>query len=228
MTLTGRGPVFDRFWSLRHRHRQTRPSGPGSRAYTRIPPPPPRLRHASSTRHRISNSIEAPLKAVSVPGSNDGATSTRSPPTKSIPRRARNSRSASRAVMPPASGVPVPGASAGSRLSMSKLQIGWAIADHTARLGGGEGHPWSVNSSMPSTRMPLALENPHMSGSLVVPRMPIWITRAGRAGLPRPRGEMARHGESGSRGSRRRCRNGRRCAPSRPAGAPRSRAGSAT
>ena len=81
-----------------------------------------RFCHASTRRHRISNSIEAPLNAVMVPTSNGGATSTRSPPTKSRPRSARSSRSASSAVMPPASGVPVPGACDGSRLSMSKVR----------------------------------------------------------------------------------------------------------
>jgi len=39
--------------------------------------------------------------------------------------------------------------------------------------------PLSWNSSIGSTRMPLRVLKPHMSGSLVVPRMPIWITRFG-------------------------------------------------
>ena len=43
-----------------------------------------------------------------------------SKPTKSIGASVRNIISASRLVRPPATGVPVPGAKAGSRLSMSK------------------------------------------------------------------------------------------------------------
>ena len=105
---------------------------------TFMPPPSERFRQASSTRHRISNSIDAPLNAVMVPTSNGGATSTRSPPTKSMPRRARSSRSASSAVMPPASGVPVPGAWDGSRLSMSKRQIGRSVANNPPRFVRGE------------------------------------------------------------------------------------------
>src|SRR5271166_1318469 len=81
-----------------------------------------RRARASATRHSSSNSTDAPLNAVSVPTSNGGDTSTRSAPTKSSPRSARSRRSASIIVIPPASGVPVPGACDGSSASMSKLK----------------------------------------------------------------------------------------------------------
>jgi hypothetical protein len=52
-------------------------------------------------------------------GSKDGATSTQSNARKSIPVSARRYASASPLVGPPTSGVPVPGANAGSTKSMS-------------------------------------------------------------------------------------------------------------
>ena len=54
--------------------------------------------------------IVAPTKAVFPDGSNGGDTSTTSPPMRSRPRSPRRNASASRVVMPPTSGVPVPGA----------------------------------------------------------------------------------------------------------------------
>ena len=48
-----------------------------------------------------------------------GDTSTTSQPTRSMPRSARTNASASAVEKPPTSGVPVPGANAGSRKSMS-------------------------------------------------------------------------------------------------------------
>ena len=60
--------------------------------------------------------------AVFVLASYCGATSTTSPETMSSPTSPRKSSSASRVVKPPISGVPVPGAKAGSRLSTSKVR----------------------------------------------------------------------------------------------------------
>ena len=51
-----------------------------------------------------------------------GATSTTSAPTRCTPLSPRSTASSSRLVMPPASGVPVPGANAGSSTSMSTEQ----------------------------------------------------------------------------------------------------------
>jgi hypothetical protein len=65
---------------------------------------------ASAKRQRISYIIVAPTRAVLPVGSNGGATSTTSPPTKLRPRKPRSSAWASRVVRPPTSGVPVPGA----------------------------------------------------------------------------------------------------------------------
>lgn len=73
----------------------------------------------SRIRLRISNRICAPACAVLAVASYDGATSTRSPPTMSSPASPRSMAWASRTVTPPTSGVPVPGAKAGSRQSMS-------------------------------------------------------------------------------------------------------------
>ena len=81
----------------------------------------PGLRDGLNTiRLRISNSICAPACAVFVVASYCGATSTRSPPTMSMPFSPRRIACASRVVSPPISGVPVPGAKAGSSASMSK------------------------------------------------------------------------------------------------------------
>ena len=40
-------------------------------------------------------------------------------------------------------------------------------------------NPQALAEVRASTRIPLASENPHMSGSLVVPRIPIWMIRRG-------------------------------------------------
>src|SRR5262249_51425476 len=61
-------------------------------------------------RHKISNSIWAPTCAVLEVGSYCGAISTTSPPMMLRPCRPRSICWASRGVMPPTSGVPVPGA----------------------------------------------------------------------------------------------------------------------
>src|SRR3954463_12052180 len=63
----------------------------------------------------------AAASAVCCPGpSYGGETSTTSAPTRSILRNARRKASASVVERPPTSGVPVPGANAGSRTSTSK------------------------------------------------------------------------------------------------------------
>ena len=61
----------------------------------------------------------AALSAVLPEGSKGGETSTRSPPTRLSPLQPRMISSACQVVSPPTSTVPVPGAKAGSRLSMS-------------------------------------------------------------------------------------------------------------
>ena len=73
----------------------------------------------SASTQSSSNIIVAPVSAVSPLGSSGGETSTRSAPTISSPRSPRTSACASRVVMPPISGVPVPGAKDGSIASMS-------------------------------------------------------------------------------------------------------------
>ena len=67
-----------------------------------------------------SNMIVAPFSAVIPPRSNGGETSTMSAPAISSPASRRTMPCASRMLRPPASGVPVPGAKAGSSESMSK------------------------------------------------------------------------------------------------------------
>ena len=74
---------------------------------------------ARAISEKISNSIWAPTIAVLVVGSYCGATSTTSPPMMSMPLRPCRIACASRGVRPPASGVPVPGAKAGSSPSTS-------------------------------------------------------------------------------------------------------------
>src|SRR5688572_28510161 len=70
-----------------------------------------RLRATASARiHMISNMKVAPTSAVLPLGSNGGETSTTSPPMRFNPCRPRMTSCASRVVMPPISGVPVPGA----------------------------------------------------------------------------------------------------------------------
>src|SRR5262249_9709593 len=64
----------------------------------------------SAVKHKISNSIWAPTCAVLDVGSYCGAISTTSPPMMLRPCRPRSICWASRGVMPPTSGVPVPGA----------------------------------------------------------------------------------------------------------------------
>ena len=71
--------------------------------------------------HKSSNSIVAPVSAVMPPTSKGGETSTTSAPAMLRPARPRSSACASRVVSPPIYGVPVPGAMAGSMLSMSKV-----------------------------------------------------------------------------------------------------------
>ena len=59
---------------------------------------------------QVITTMVAPTSAVLPDGSNGGETSTTSPPIKLRLRKPRNIRSASRVVIPPGSGVPVPGA----------------------------------------------------------------------------------------------------------------------
>src|SRR5206468_9759057 len=78
--------------------------------------------HARISARRESSSYitVAPASAVTEPGpSYGGETSTTSQPSSRIPRRLRTNASASAVEKPPTSGVPVPGANAGSRKSMS-------------------------------------------------------------------------------------------------------------
>ena len=70
----------------------------------------------------ISNSRLAAVSAVLPDGSYGGETSTRSQPTRFMPQQPRIISRACIVVRPPISGVPVPGAKAGSRLSISKLR----------------------------------------------------------------------------------------------------------
>src|SRR6185312_16984732 len=72
----------------------------------------PALRAATeaATTQRISYIIVAPTSAVIPLGSKGGATSTTSPPTRLRPASRRTIICASTVVMPPHSGVPVPGA----------------------------------------------------------------------------------------------------------------------
>src|SRR5579883_934633 len=85
------------------------------------PPPPRRRKRGPSTiSEKISNAICAPTIAVIPDGSYCGAISTTSPPMISSPLRPCRMRCASRGVSPPVSGVPVPGAKAGSSPSTSK------------------------------------------------------------------------------------------------------------
>src|SRR5512147_2884711 len=76
---------------------------------------------ASASTHMISNMKVAPTRAVLPLGSKGGETSTTSPPIRLRPCSPRTTSCASRVVMPPISGVPVPGANTGSRPSTSKL-----------------------------------------------------------------------------------------------------------
>ncbi len=71
---------------------------------------------------RIANIMFAPISAVPPDWSKGGATSTTSAPMMFSPRIPRTMRCASRGVRPPISGVPVPGAKAGSRQSTSKVR----------------------------------------------------------------------------------------------------------
>src|SRR5262249_38635475 len=73
------------------------------------------LRNASNAMN--SKMMLAAASAVMLPVSNGSDTSTRSNPLKSIPVRPRRIANASRVEGPPTSGVPVPGAKAGSRKS---------------------------------------------------------------------------------------------------------------
>src|SRR3954465_8332066 len=76
--------------------------------------------HRTALSERSSYMTFAPASAVMHPAlSYGGETSTTSQPTRSIPRSARRNASASAVEKPPTSGVPVPGAKAGSRKSMS-------------------------------------------------------------------------------------------------------------
>ena len=65
----------------------------------------------------------APTKAVFPVLSNGGATSTTSPPIKLSPFRPLRSCCASKVVIPPTSGVPVPGAKALVRLHQTKYKF---------------------------------------------------------------------------------------------------------
>src|SRR4051812_9214897 len=76
--------------------------------------------HRTALRERSSYMTFAAASAVMLPAlSYGGETSTTSQPTRSIPRSERSKASASAVENPPTSGVPVPGAKAGSRKSMS-------------------------------------------------------------------------------------------------------------
>ena len=85
-----------------------------------------------------------------------GATSTTSPPTKSIPFRPRRSSSTSRGVRPPTSGVPVPGAKAGIEAVDVEGEIGRTVADDGARLLDQGLDPDPGTSSAWITVMPLS------------------------------------------------------------------------
>ena len=72
-------------------------------------------------RQISSTAACAPATAVAPVGSNGGETSTTSPPTILIPAKSRRMIAACDDDNPPQTGVPVPGAKAGSRQSISKL-----------------------------------------------------------------------------------------------------------
>ena len=72
---------------------------------------------------RMSSAARSPASAVMPAGSNGGQTSTTSAAQSSTSRPTRRSAArSSRVVSPPGSGVPVPGAKAGSRTSMSTVR----------------------------------------------------------------------------------------------------------
>src|SRR5215471_7833215 len=77
---------------------------------------------AVASRHRISNATLAATNAVLPLESKGGETSTISAPTRLMLFNPRNSEFTSRGRRPPNSGVPVPGAKAGSMQSTSKLK----------------------------------------------------------------------------------------------------------
>ena len=99
-------------------------------------PPPVFARFAAMTQ-RSSNITVAPTSAVMPPRSKGGDTSTTSAPTMSSPREQRGaSACASRVVMPPISGVPVPGAMDGSmHVDVEARRRSGLAADDRARLG---------------------------------------------------------------------------------------------
>ena len=72
--------------------------------------------------HSISKAIVAPTNDVILLRSNGGDTSTTSAPIKSKSRSSLIINCASLTLIPPTSGVPVPGAKVGSIPSMSKVK----------------------------------------------------------------------------------------------------------
>src|SRR5262249_18540795 len=103
----------------RHEQRREYDQEPHSRRETLAA-----LHHFCSARRLTSSKSRlAAMSAVICPGpSYGGETSTMSAPTSDWPTSARTSTSASYDVSPPTSGVPVPGANAGSSASMSNHQ----------------------------------------------------------------------------------------------------------
>jgi len=133
----------------------------------------------SARMHRISYIMVAPTSAVFPEGSNGGDTSTTSPPIRSRPRRPRTNACASIVVIPPTSGVPVPGANAGSRQSISKeMYVGPSPATLLASSVTAF-TPSSVNSSMKMTRIPDSSAKVNPSSEFFAPRIPICTVRSG-------------------------------------------------
>ena len=186
-----------------------------------------RFCQASTSRQSISKSIDAPLNDVIVPTSNGGATSTRSPPTKSMPRSARNSRSASSAVMPlpRECRCPAPATGPGCRCRTS---------DRSGRRRRRDVPP-PPRSASPCRGTPPSPARACRNGWKNPTCPDRWSFPGCRSGSPvpdpaaPPRSPVgtARRGGNATPDSRRRCRNAHRCG-SCPRVAPRRpRAGSA-
>src|ERR687891_1134263 len=96
-------------WSFIDDHRGSRRRAQARRSYLRL------AANSAMSSYAMCEAATAVISAWSYAG----ATSTMSAPARSRPRRPRRMPSISRLVMPPASGVPVPGANAGSSASIS-------------------------------------------------------------------------------------------------------------
>ena len=165
------------------RTRSSQPPGCGGGGGLRLPPTPPAPTtppSKTSPQKSTRPAQPSPPRLVISAWSYAGATSTMSAPTNCRPCRPRSRPSISRELMPAISGVPVPGACAGSRLSMSMLRYTGPSPTRSRTRATTPSTPWVVNSSAWMMQNPSSASRAKSARLYSGPRMPMCTERSDR------------------------------------------------